>query len=164
MSYRVRSSKDRGGSPAKLASLIRSAYPSREPDDVTANRVFHWWRRAVPERVYLRARPVRLHAGTLYVNTATSAWSSELEAWKEQLLASVRRAAPEARVRAVRFRVGPLPELHVGTRPERKQAPPVAVSTLPEQLARTLAAIDDDDLRHAIAVAAGVSLGRDAQR
>lgn len=160
----MRREKDRGGSPAKLASLIRAAYPSREPEDVTAIRVFHWWRRAVPERVYLRARPVRMHAGTLYVNTATSAWSSELELWKEQLLKSVRRHAPEANVRSVRFRVGPLPELHVGTRPEPKTAPPVAVSTLPEQLARTLAAIDDDDLRHAIATAAGIALGRDAQR
>jgi hypothetical protein len=156
--------KGRGGSPAALAELIRSVYPSREPDDVTAIRVFHWWRRAVPERVYTRARPVRIHNGTLHVHTATSAWASELEHWKEQLLASVRRHAPEARVRAIRFRVGPLPELPSGSRPEHTPAPPVCVAPLPEQLARALAAIDDDDLRGAIEAAAAVGIGRAAQR
>jgi hypothetical protein len=156
--------KGRGGSPARLAALIQAVYPAREPDDIMAIRVFHWWRRAVPERVYVRARPVRLYAGTLYVNTATSAWASELEHWKEQLLASVRRHAPEARVRALRFRVGPLPDLPQGSRPERAPAPPVIVSSLPEQLARALASIDDDGLREAIGAAASVALGRDAQR
>lgn len=156
--------KERRGSPAALAELIRSVYPAREPDDVAAIRVFHWWRRAVPERVLLRARPVRLHAGTLYVNTATSAWASELEHWKERLVASARRHAPEANVRAVRFRVGPLPELPTGTRPERPSAPPVIVATLPEDLARVLAAIDDDELRAAIGEAAGIALGREAAR
>jgi hypothetical protein len=156
--------KGRGGSPAMLADLIRTSYPAREPDDVAAIRVFHWWRRAVPERVFRRARPVRLHAGTLYVNTATSAWASELEAWKEQLVASARKHAPEARVRAIRFRVGPLPELAQGSRPERTPAPPVIVAALPEQLARVLAAIDDDELREAIGGAASIAIGREAAR
>jgi hypothetical protein len=164
VSVRVRSKEHRRSSPSKLADLLRAAYPSKEPDDITAIRVFHWWKRAVPERVYMRARPVRMHAGTLYVHTATSAWSSELEAWKERLLSSIRRHAPEAKVRAVRFRVGPLPELPVGTRPEQPLPPPVVIPTLPEQLARTLAAIDDDELREAIGAAAGMALGRDAQR
>jgi hypothetical protein len=147
-----------------LAELLRTAYPSREPEDVAAIRIFHWWRRAVPERVYTRARPVRVFNGTLHVNTATSAWASELEAWKEQLLSSIRRHAPEARVRSIRFRVGPLPELPVGTRPERPPVIPVIVAPLPEQLARALASIDDDDLREAIGSAAGVGIGRAAQR
>jgi len=156
--------RGRGGSPAGLAALIRAVYPAREPDDITAIRVFHWWKRAVSERVYSRARPVRLRQGILHVNTATSAWASELEYQKEQLLASVRRHAPEARVRALRFRVGPLPELPPTTRPERVQPPPVIVPPLPEQLARVLATIDDDDLRAAIETAASMALGRAAQR
>jgi hypothetical protein len=139
-------------------------YPGREPDDVASIRVFHWWRKAVPDRVFRRARPVRLHAGTLYVNTATSAWASELEAWKEKLMASMRRHAPEARVRAIRFRVGPLPELSPGSRPERAATPPVIVAALPETLARTLAAIDDDELREAIGSAARIAIGRAAAR
>jgi hypothetical protein len=163
VTFRARS-KDRGGAPAKLASLIRSAYPSREPDEVLAIRAFHGWRRAVSQRTYVNARPVRLQAGTLTIHTATSAWCSELEFDKERLLAELRRHAPEARVRTLRFRVGPLPELTVGTRAARTQPAPVVVASLPETLARTLASIDDDDLREAIGAAASVGLGRDAQR
>ena len=147
-----------------LSSLIRSVYPAREPDDITAIRVFHWWKRAVPERVYRRARPVRLRHGILHVHTATSAWASELEYEKEQLLASLRRHAPEARVRALRFSAGPLPDLPVSTRPDRVLPPPVIVPPLPEGLARVLATIDDDELRSAIETAASMAIGRAAQR
>jgi hypothetical protein len=147
-----------------LAALIRRAYPSREPDEVLAIRAFHGWRRAVSERIYRNARPVRLQSGTLTIHTATSAWSSELEFDKERLLRDLKRIAPEARVHTLRFRVGQLPDLNAGTRPLRAPPQPVVVSTLPEQLARTLASIDDDDLREAIGAAASVGLGRDAQR
>ena len=163
MAIRIRS-KQRGGTPTTLGELVRAAYPSREPDEVAAVRVFHAWRRAVPERIYRRARPVRLHAGTLYVNTDTSAWASELEYMKEELLARVRTRAPEVRVRALRFRVGPLPELLSSPRPERRAPSPVIVATVPEPLARALAGIQDDELREAIGAAACVALGRDAKR
>lgn len=147
-----------------LAELVRAVYPSREPADAAAIRVFTWWRRAVPERVFMRARPVRLNQGVLWVHTATSAWASELEHLKEQLLASVQKHAPEARVRGLRFRVGPLPELPPSTRPEPVRVSPVAVATLPEELARALAGIDDDELREAIGHAASIALGRDGVR
>ena len=155
---------DRGGAPEPLAQLVRGVYPSREPDDAAAIRVFGWWRRAVPERVFLRARPVKLSAGVLYVHTATSVWAADLDHLKEQLLASVQKQAPEANVRALRFRVGPLPEMPKSTRAQTPRPPPIAVATLPEKLARALAAIDDDELREAIGGAASVSLGRDAAR
>lgn len=163
MTFRVRI-KDRGGAPAPLSRLIRAAYPSREPDDVRFIHACHGWKRTVTELQFRNARPARLHNNMLTVHTATSAWFSELEFEKEKLLAALNRVAPEARVRSLRFRVGPLPQLHVGTRPARTPAPPVAVSTLPEQLARTLATIDDDPLREAIGAAASVGLGRDARR
>ena len=154
----------RGGNPRSLSELLRSVYPSREPDDAAAIRVFTWWRRAVPARVLARARPVRLSHGILYVNTASPAWALELDHLKEQLLASVQKHAPEARIRELRFRTGPLPEQPAGSRPARKRPDPVAVAALPENLARALAAIDDDTLREAISGAAAVSLGRAAKR
>ena len=155
---------DRGGAPRKLAELLRVAYPSREPEDAAAIRVFAWWRQAVPARVFARARPVRLSHGILYVNTASPAWALELDHLKEQLLASVQKRAPEARIRELRFRTGPLPDVKAGSRPDRKRPEPVAVAVLPETLARALAAIDDDSLREAIAGAAAVSLGRNDKR
>ena len=147
-----------------MAELLRSVYPSREPEDAAVIRVFTWWRRAVPARVFARARPVRLSHGILYVNTASPAWALELDHIKEQLLASVQKHAPEARIRELRFRNGPLPEVKLGSRPDRKRPDPVVVAALPESLARALACIDDDVLREAISGAAAVSLGREAKR
>jgi hypothetical protein len=161
----MRQRKDnRGGAPRSVAQLLRAVYPSREPEDAAAIRVFSWWRRAVPVRVFARARPVRLSHGILYVNTASPAWALELDHLKEQLLASVQKQAPEARIRELRFRTGPLPDVKEGSRPDRKRPEPVVVAALPETLARALAAIDDDELREAISGAAAVALGRDARR
>jgi hypothetical protein len=147
-----------------LAEVLRSVYPGREPEDVAAIRVFGWWRRAVPARVFARARPVRLSHGVLYVHTASPAWALELDHLKQQLLASVQKHAPEAHVKELRFRTGPLPEPPSSSRPERKRPEPVIVAVLPESLARALAAIDDDQLREAISGAAGVALGREPRR
>lgn len=155
--------KARRGKLDTLANLVREVYPSKEPENAAAIRVFAWWRRAVPERVFMRARPVRLQNGVLWVHTATSAWASELEHVKEQLLASVQKHAPDARVKGLRFRVGPLPELPTTTRPETPRAAPIPVAILPESLARALAAIDDDALRDAIGQAASVALNRAAE-
>jgi hypothetical protein len=149
----------RGGGPATLSALVRQVYPGREPEDAQAIRVFGWWRKAVPERVFNRARPVRFSHGTLLVHTATSAWANELDHLQDQLLASVQRTAPEARVKALRFRVGPLPDMPPQTRPDPPRRTPIAVKTLPEELARVLARIDDDELREAIGAAASVALG-----
>ena len=148
----------RGGNPAALGALVREVYPSREPEDAQAIRVFAWWRKAVPERVFARARPVRFSHGTLFVHTATSAWAAELDHLQEQLLASVQKHAPEAKVKSLRFRVGPLPEMPATTRPEPPRRVPIAVTTLPEALARVLARIDDDELREAIGAAASVAM------
>jgi hypothetical protein len=148
----------------ELSKLVRQVYPSQEPEHASAIRAFAWWRRAVPERVFMRARPVKLTHGVLWVHTATSAWAAELDHLKEQLLASAQKHAPDASVKSLRFRVGPLPELPPSTRPERVRHAPIAVAVLPEALARALAAIDDDDLRDAIGQAASVALGRDGAR
>ena len=159
-----RASDGRGGSPRALAELIKAHYPGREPEDIAIIRILSWWRRAVPARVFARARPVRLSHGTLYVNTASPAWALELDHLKVQLLASVQKHAPDARVRELRFRNGPLPDVPQSTRPERERPEPVIVATLPESLARALASIDDDALREAISGAAAVSLGRANRR
>ena len=138
--------RDRKGSPVPLSALIRQVYPGREPDEITAFRVFHKWRHVVTELEFLNARPARLRQGVLYVPTATSAWAFQLEFRKEQLLTALRAETPEARLRGLRFQVGKLPELLPTTRPERVPAPPVVVPPVPESLARALASIDDDEL------------------
>jgi hypothetical protein len=152
----------RGGPPRALAELMTKAYPGKEPEDAAAIRVLSWWRKAVPERVVERARPVRFKGGIMVIHTASSAWAQELDFAREDLLASLRRSAPDLRIRELRFRVGPLPQLPSPLRADAPADPVVALSTLPETLARALSAIDDDALRDAIARAAGVGLAREA--
>lgn len=147
-------------SPRPIAELLREAYPAREPEDVAAIRAFAWWRKAVSERVFMRARPVKLANGVLYVNTATTAWASELDHMKEQILSTIHKQAPGVKVRELRFRVGPLPEAPRPTRPEPERPPPIVLASLPEKLARVLSQIDDDALRDVISGAASVALGR----
>ncbi len=159
MSTRLQKKK-RGGEPRALAELMSRAYPAREPDEAALIRAYSWWQKAVPERVVARARPVRLVHGTLVVHTATSAWALELDHLRETLLASVQKHAPFARVREIRFRVGPLPDVPQRTREEPRRPSPVAVANLPDELARALATIDDDELRDAIGHAASIALGR----
>jgi hypothetical protein len=154
----------RGGTPRPLSELLRTVYPGREPAEVAVIRVFTWWRRAVEARVFMRARPVRLTHGVLYVHTASPAWAQELEFRKSHYLASLQKHAPEAGVKELRFLAGPLPELPTGSRPDPKRPEPVPVAILPENLARALASIDDDELREAISGAAAVGLGRDVTR
>ena len=154
------SEKKRSGGPTPLSSLVHAVYPSREPEEAQAIRVFAWWRRAVPPRVFARARPVKLSHGVLIVHTATSAWAAELDYLREQLLASVQKHAPNARVKALRFRVGALPEAPTPTRPDPPRRVTIPVRVLPEELARVLARIDDDALREAIGSAASVAMAR----
>jgi hypothetical protein len=139
---------------------VRNVYPGKEPESAAMIRACSWWRKAVPSRVFARARPVRLLRGTLYIHTATSAWAAELDLLKLELLASLRRQAPESGVRALYFRTGPLPDLPPLSRTPEQTAVQETSAALPEALARALAAIDDDALREAISRAAGVSLAR----
>ena len=72
-------------------------------------RAFGWWISAVPPRVAQNARPVSFHKGVLTVHAATSAWVSDLSFLEKQLLEALRARVPEAGVRSLRIRVGPLP-------------------------------------------------------
>ena len=149
--------KRRKGHPAPIGGVLAAVYPSREPEELQAIRVFGWWDRAVPPRVARNARPVRLAAGVLTVHTATAAWASDLDFLRPQLLASVQRYAPSARVKEIRIRVGKMPHI-----PQRREAPEVPevqpLETLPEEIARALAAVPDDAVRDAVAAAAAVAL------
>jgi predicted nucleic acid-binding Zn ribbon protein len=152
--------KPRGGDPAALAALVSRAYPSREPEDIAALRAFTWWARAVPPRVAKNARPVRVHGGVLTVHAATSAWVSDLSFLQAQILESIQKFAPGARIREIRVKVGPLPP--IPPPPERRSdaTPPPAPRDiqLPSDIASALAQIGDDQLREVLADAARATL------
>jgi predicted nucleic acid-binding Zn ribbon protein len=142
--------------PTSLGQLMSKVYP--DPAGLDVAKVFGWWTRAVPERVVRHARPVHLRRGTLTVHVASAPWAQELVFLKDRLLRAVQRAAPEAGVRDLRFRVGPLPPMPERVAAARPKAEPQVTASLPEDVARALAGVDDDDLRDAIARAAAMSL------
>lgn len=150
--------KRRKGDPAGISHLVAKVYPSHEPEDVRAIRAFAFWERAVPERVMENARPVRLERGVLYVHAATTVWANEIDLLKEDFIARLQKVAPESRIRSIRVKVGRMPPRPPVLRRDPKPIPPQPLTNLPDDVARELAGINDDDLRKAIGSAAAYSL------
>jgi hypothetical protein len=149
--------KRRRGQPAPIGGVLAAVYPSREPEELMAIRVFGWWDKAVPPRVARNARPVRMHGGVLTVHTTTASWASDLDFLRPQLLASVQKHAPAAKVKEIRIKVGRLPDMPVRP-PEPEKIEVVPLDVLPDEIARALAAVPDDAVRDAVAAAAAVAL------
>jgi len=114
----------------------------------------HVWAAAVGARIAERTRPIAVENGVLVVRTATSVWASELSLLSDALLARLRTAG--IKVRALRFRVGAveapehLPELRAAKVPRPIELDP--------RIARTIAQIEDAELRDAITFAARANL------
>lgn len=118
------------------------------------------WELAVGSRIAARTRPQRLERGTLFVVTASAAWSQELSLLVDPI--KERLVNLGIRVEQLRFRVGKIDtDSRIALRRPPKQAPPEA--RLDEPLARALAGVEDDELRRSIAAAAKRALGFDAQ-
>lgn len=114
------------------------------------------WRRIVGPKIAGRTRVGTLSRGVLTIKVASSAWSNELSFLKSDLLGRLSRGGFE--VSDLRFRV----DAESFDKPvSRKTAwsKPRAVSTLPAELSERLAAIEDPNLRAAVAEAARWSLG-----
>ncbi len=151
--------RKRGGMEA-ISTLVGRAYPGREPADLVAMRALGWWCRVVPTRIAKNARPVGLKRGVLIVHTSTSAWANSLQYETEAFLAAIHKHAPEAKIKKILFRVGPLPDLPLVPRPKKAPPPPTPLAELPESVARELSRIASDEVRAAVARAVAVGLGR----
>ena len=138
-------------------------YPA--PDQLETARVFAWWSRAVPARIRRNAAPVRVDRGTLFVHVTSPAWANELTFLADELLQRIRDRVPEAGVRRLRFRTGPLPSFPEPppSPPKKPKRRPVSLTALPDELGRALAAVRDDDLRAIITRAATTSLTHAAE-
>lgn len=118
------------------------------------------WTKVMPERIVRRARPVSLTRGVLFINVTSSGWAQELHHMHDELLQRLREQVKGARIAALRFRVGPLPDALVRPRRPRPPPPPPPLEILPESVGRALAGVADDELRERIARAAAISLAR----
>jgi hypothetical protein len=148
-----------------LSALVARVYPGRSRDELDAVRAFGAFMRALSPRILRNARPVKLFRGTLIVHTSNSAWANSLQLECESLLAKLKRVAPDARIRKLLFRAGPLPDSalpmqHVPLVPNGG----IPLKELPEEIARELARIHNDGLREAVARAASVGLAATPER
>jgi hypothetical protein len=142
---------------ATLGDLVTKIYPTNEPEDVCLVRAIAWWERSVPARIARSARPARLRRGLLVIHAVTGAWAQELTFLLPRFMPALERAVPGIDAKNVRVQVGPLPPRPT-RRPEPVAHPPLALSEIPHDVARMLAAIADDRVRDAVASAAAQSL------
>lgn len=148
----------RQGGIEGLSSLVGKVYPSQQPDEVRAMRVFGAFGKAMPARVQGNAGPVSFKAGVLTVHTTTASWANALSLESGQIIARLRLRIPDVPVQRIVFRVGKLPELPDTVKEEKPGVKLLPVTQLPEDVARELARIGDDGLREAVAHAASISL------
>ena len=156
----------RKGGMDRLSALVTKVYPGREPDALATARAFGWWSRAVSDRVLHNARPVRLNRGVMTIHTSTAAWANSLQLESDSLLKAIRSHSPNAPIHRLQFRVGRLPALRDGLDPRPVPPPVVPVEQLPEEVARELAHIGNNELREAVTKAAsrGLATTRARQR
>ncbi len=154
----------RGGKLEKIGSLVTKVYPSREPAELATARAFGVWARVVSRRILETARPVRLHHGVLTIHTATTAHADAMQYESERLLSKLQTLAPEARIKAIRFKVGELPDLPPPVKVQKKRAPVIPVASLPENVAAAIASIPNEKIREAVAQAAAVGLSTERKR
>ena len=116
------------------------------------------WDAAVGPRIAARTQVMRLTRGTLLIRATSAAWAQELSLLSPTILA--RQAEAGLEVHQLRFKVGDIPL----RKDLQEKAKPVNRAPLPEDLKSRLDQIEDEDLRQSIADAAGLGLGRQAQR
>lgn len=164
MSTFGRPSRRRGGARvdgSRLGLLLERAYPKAEHWPII--RVFGLWMRALPKRVVLNARPVRIERGVLWVNVTNPVWAQELSYLEKDLLAKLQQVPGAASVKSIRFRVGPLPDVKPLEDPTGPTAVPRARAKkrVPDPvLDAALTTVTDDSVREAIERAIESSLGK----
>ena len=148
----------RDGGLDGLANLVGKVYPSQQPEEVRAMRLFGVFAKSVSQRVQNNAGPVSFRNGVLTVHTTTSSWANALSLEGSQIIARLRARLPDVRVQRIVFRVGRMPELPEQVKIEKPLERLIPLTSLPENVARELARVANDGLREAIARAAAVWL------
>ena len=113
------------------------------------------WRDSVGARIAERAQPIALQDGTLLLRVPNSVWAHELSMLAEDVCSRLRERG--VAVQRLRFRVGEPPLAERRPEPRISRSVPAA-QPLPAELAHTIGAVRDEDLRVAIAGAASANL------
>ena len=123
------------------------------------------WPECVGAGIAANAWPARLaRDGSLHVSTSSSAWAFELTQLAPTILGRLQERLGESAPASLRFAPGPLPE--AGPEPvdaSERTVPKVSEADRAEG-ARIAAAIENQDLREAVARAAEASLAAGSNR
>ncbi len=113
------------------------------------------WRDAVGARIAEHAQPISVSHGVVLLRTATSVWAHELSLLAEEICTRLRARGVEAQ--QLRFQVGPVAPVE---RPAERRIARVVPkgSSLPNEIARAMAAVDDRSLAATMAQAAAANL------
>ena len=164
-SLHVRVRRRNHGRSIPAAELADKALRSIVPGDrLRLVRLQIAWSDALPERLAKVAWPIAVDGANLVVHVLDNQWLHELTYLRSDLLERIRERAPEAGIEVLRLRVGEV------VPPPPRPAPEIVAPAivLPMQPAaetlEAIAAVGDDDLRGAIALArqALTKLGRRA--
>jgi hypothetical protein len=123
------------------------------------------WPECVGDAIAANAWPARLaRDGSLHVATSSSAWAFELTQLAGSILERLEERIGDSAPSSLRFAPGPLPER--GPPPEKasqRTVKELSADALAEG-ERIAAAIEDENLRAAVARAAGASFATDSNR
>ena len=117
------------------------------------------WPEAVGAGIAANAWPARVaRDGTLHVHTASSTWAFELAQLSSSVLERLRERLGEDSPAALRFAVGPLPELDEEVEKLPDESAPKPTAQHREEAGRIAAPIEDPALREAVGRAISASL------
>ncbi len=160
MGIRKRFGRRRLDAPEPLEQVLERAGENRFAKKQLPIRLAHW-RAAVGPRIADRARPIALERGVLTVKVVSSVWANELSMLAPQIIKKLAESAPNGspgiEIKSLRFRVGPLDVIEgIPQVQNYRQIPPPA--PLAADMQRSLARIEDDELRGLIESAAKANL------
>lgn len=99
----------RKGHVTSVGELLSKWLQRRKIDtDLDLHRLRNEWVELVGDRLGVRTWPKRLRDGLLTVNVASSAWQNELTFLRVDLVKRINETMDGARVKAIRFSVGPV--------------------------------------------------------
>jgi predicted nucleic acid-binding Zn ribbon protein len=99
-------STKRGGNPAQVKSVLKSAFRRFGIDEKLQSYQFVLvWKEIVGVDIARRTRPECIERGTLIVRVCDSAWAQELSFRKEMLIGRMAEHLPDADITDIRFYV-----------------------------------------------------------
>lgn len=137
-----------------LSGLIRDRNMEERLD---LHQVFLFWEKAVGRDIAVHAKPDVIHGTVLWLVVADSMWMHHLHLQKPLILERINARLQGVSISDLRFRVGDVAEEEMPDRSVKPKRVLRPLTAMPEELAREISEMSDDNMRHAF-----VSLWRKA--